>query len=253
MKQIVDFVVQESRPLNASMTLLTLRAGNLPVIRPGQFVNVRVDRSPATLLRRPISVHDAEPEKGLLYLLVKRIGPGTETLSRLKPGEGLNGILPLGNGFPVPATGRSLLVGGGTGVAPLLYLAREMRQGNAEPVVLIGARAKDEVVRVEEFGKYGNVYCTTEDGSLGEKGYPTRHSVLKERFDHVFCCGPVAMMQAVARYAKSNNIDCYVSLENTMACGIGACLCCVTETTAGHKCVCTEGPVFHVNELIWQI
>jgi dihydroorotate dehydrogenase electron transfer subunit len=253
MKQIIDFVVQENKPLNTRMTLLVLHARELPEIRPGQFVNVRVERSPETLLRRPISVHDVEPEKGLLYLLVRKAGPGTSALTRLIPGEKLNCILPLGNGFPVPSSGRSLLIGGGTGVAPLLYLAREMRRCHVEPVVLIGARVKEEIVRVEEFEKYGKVYCSTEDGSYGEKGYPTLHPVLKERFNHVFCCGPEAMMKAVARYAKLNNLDYYLSLENTMACGIGACLCCVTETTGGHKCVCTEGPVFHVNELTWQI
>jgi dihydroorotate dehydrogenase electron transfer subunit len=251
MKQIIDFTVQENRALSAQTVLLVLHAKELPEIRPGQFVNVRVDRSPATLLRRPISVHDADKE--LLYLLVKRVGPGTAALSQLTPGEKLNCILPLGNGFPVPSSGRHLLLGGGTGVAPLLYLAKEMRRGGAEPVVLIGARTKEEIVRVEEFEKYGRVYCATEDGSCGEKGYPTQHSILKERFDGLFCCGPEAMMRAVARYAKSKGVDYYLSLENTMACGIGACLCCVAETTGGHKCVCTEGPVFHVNELTWQI
>ena len=105
----------------------------------------------------------------------------------------------------------------------------------------------------EEFEKHAKVYYTTEDGSYGEKGYPTQHSILQERFDHIFCCGPSPMMKAVAKYAYSNNIDCEVSLENMMACGIGACLCCVNDTQEGHKCVCTDGPVFNINDLKWQI
>jgi dihydroorotate dehydrogenase electron transfer subunit len=253
MKRIIDFIVRENQQLNAQTSLLVLYSDELPELRPGQFVNVRVERSPATLLRRPISVHDVEPEKGLLYLLVKRVGAGTSALMRLVPGEKLNCILPLGNSFPVPSAGNSLLIGGGIGIAPLLYLAKEMKRGGMEPTMLIGNRTREEIVRTNEFEKYGKVYYTTEDGSYGEKGYPTQHSILKERFDYLFCCGPEAMMRAVARYDRSSNIDCYLSLENTMACGIGACLCCVTETTRGHRCVCTEGAVFHVNELTWQI
>ena len=95
----------------------------------------------------------------------------------------------------------------------------------------------------DRYEKYATVYYTTEDGSYGEKGYPTQHTILTEQFDHIFCCGPEPMMKAVARYAYSKHIDCEVSLENTMACGIGACLCCVNDTKEGHKCVCTDGPV----------
>ena len=110
-----------------------------------------------------------------------------------------------------------------------------------------------EIILKEEYEKYATVYYTTEDGSYGEKGYPTQHSILTEQFDHIFCCGPEPMMKAVARYAYSKHIDCEVSLENTMACGIGACLCCVNDTKEGHKCVCTDGPVFNINDLKWQI
>ena len=104
------------------------------------------------------------------------------------------------------------------------------------------------------FKEYGDVYITTEDGSEGEKGFVTQHSILSsERFDRISTCGPKPMMVAVARYAKSNNITCEVSLENMIACGVGACLCCVENTNEGHVCVCKEGPVFNVNKLLWQI
>ena len=111
-----------------------------------------------------------------------------------------------------------------------------------------------DLLQLEEFVKYGEVYTTTEDGSHGEKGYVTQHSILnKVRFEQIYTCGPKPMMVAVAKYAKSNQIECEVSLENTMACGIGACLCCVENTTEGHLCVCKEGPVFNINKLLWQI
>lgn len=120
-------------------------------------------------------------------------------------------------------------------------------------MVLIGTRTVKDIILKEEYEKYAAVYYTTEDGSYGEKGYPTQHTILTEQFDHIFCCGPEPMMKAVARYAYSKHIDCEVSLENTMACGIGACLCCVNDTKEGHKCVCTDGPVFNINDLKWQI
>lgn len=252
MKKIIDFVVTENWKLNADMFRLTLHSDQLPELFPGQFVNVKIENSPATFLRRPISVHDTEREKGLLYLLVKMAGAGTKKLSRLSAGEKLSIILPLGNGFKIPTAGRCLLVGGGVGIAPLLHLAKVLHQRGLTPDILIGVRSEKDIVLKEVFGKYAELYYTTEDGSFGEKGYPTQHSVLKKHFDHILCCGPDPMMKAVARYAYQHDIDCQVSLENTMACGIGACLCCVTDTREGHKCVCTEGPVFNIKDLKWQ-
>lgn len=253
MKKILDFTVKENRRLNMDSFLLVLHSTELPEIQAGQFVNVKVENSPSTFLRRPISVHDVDAVHGLLYLLVKIAGPGTAKLAELCSGEKLNIILPLGNSFTQPDNGRCLLVGGGVGIAPLLHLSKELKSKGMKPVVLIGTRSKKDIVLQEEFEKYAQVYYTTEDGSYGEKGYPTQHSVLNEKFDHIFCCGPEPMMKAVARYAYAKNIDCEVSLENMMACGIGACLCCVNDTKDGHKCVCTEGPVFNINDLKWQI
>lgn len=186
--------------------------------------------------------------------MVKIAGKGTARLATLKEGDNLNIVLPLGNSFTIPSgRDRCLLVGGGVGVAPLLYLAKELKNKGMEPAVLIGTRTSKDIVLKEEFEKYAEVYYTTEDGSYGEKGYPTQHSLLQESFQHIFCCGPSPMMKAVAQYAYLNKIDCEVSLENMMACGIGACLCCVNDTQKGHQCVCTEGPVFNINDLKWQI
>ena len=253
MKKLIDFTVQENRRLNTDTLLLVLHADDMPEILPGQFVNVKVDRSPSTLLRRPISVHDVDSERGLLYLFVKIVGHGTAAMGELKPGDALNVLLPLGNHFTIPATGKCLLVGGGCGIAPMLHLAKTMKQRGLSPVVLIGTRSSGDILRREEYEKYATVYYTTEDGSMGETGFVTDHSILNQPFDHIFCCGPDPMMRAMARYARARHIDCEVSLENTMACGIGACLCCVTDTVEGHKCVCTEGPVFNINQLKWQL
>lgn len=252
MKKIVEFTVAGNEALNSSMFLLTLHSDELPAISPGQFVNVKVDGSPATFLRRPISVHDVDTENKLLYLLIKKAGTGTRKLSALKAGEVLDVILPLGNTFSIPESGRCLLICGGVGIAPMLHLAKEMKGRGLQPVLLVGGRSKEDIVRKEVFERYAELHCTTEDGTFGEKGYPTQHSVLSQHFDHIFCCGPEVMMKAVAGYAYKNNIDCEVSLENMMACGIGACLCCVTETRKGHKCVCSEGPVFNIKDLKWQ-
>lgn len=252
MKKIIDFVVKENLGLNGDMFLLSLYSAELPEIYPGQFVNVKVEGSPETFLRRPISVHDVDAEKGLLYLLIKKAGKGTEKLSELKSGDKLNIILPLGNSFTIPDSGRCLLVGGGVGIAPMLHLSKEMTQKGLRPILLIGTRTSRDIVLKEAFGKYAELYYTTEDGSFGEKGYPTQHSILQGHFDHIFCCGPEPMMKAVARYAYNKGIDCEVSLENMMACGIGACLCCVTDTQEGNKCVCSEGAIFNIKDLKWQ-
>lgn len=252
MKKIIDFTIKEKRILNADMFLLVLYSPELPHIKAGQFVNVKVDGEPSTFLRRPISVHNVDEDKGLLYLLIKIAGKGTMQLSKLQKGEKLNIILPLGNGFTAPVGQHCLLIGGGVGIAPLLHLSKKLTQEGLEPVVLIGTRSKKDIVLQDEYEKYAKVYYTTEDGTYGEQGYPTQHSILNEHFDHIYCCGPLPMMKAVAQYAYSHHVYCEVSLENTMACGIGACLCCVNDTKEGHKCVCTDGPIFNINDLKWQ-
>ncbi|MDE6003215.1 MAG: dihydroorotate dehydrogenase electron transfer subunit, partial [Prevotella sp.] len=166
-----------------------------------------------------------------------------------------NCMLPLGNTFTMPATQteKVLLIGGGVGMAPMLYLGAELRLQGFEPTFLLGGRTAEDLLELDLFSQYGRVCITTEDGSMGEKGFVTNHSVLQEHFDCICTCGPKPMMVAVARYAKMNGIECEVSLENMMACGLGACLCCVEKTTEGNLCVCKEGPVFNVKRLLWQI
>lgn len=254
----MDLKVVENVRLHPKYCLLKLTsAEKLPEMVPGQFVQVRVDGSLQTFLRRPISVHYVDKKANELWLLIQVIGEGTRRLAEYVPGETMNVMLPLGNGFSVPqhtAGMRLLLVGGGVGTAPMLYLGETLSSIGFEPEFLLGARTKEDVMQLDDFEKFGKVYVTTEDGSMGEKGFVTNHSILRDnKFDRIYTCGPKPMMVAVAKYAKTSGTECEVSLENMMACGIGACLCCVEKTVKGHVCVCTEGPVFNTNQLTWQI
>jgi dihydroorotate dehydrogenase electron transfer subunit len=254
-KQIIDLTVRQTVHVHERYVLLKLTHEEpLPEMLPGQFVEVRVDDVPSTFLRRPISIHFVDKEKNELWLLVAAVGDGTWRLARLQPGDTLNCVLPLGNGFTMPqsADERLLLVGGGVGVAPLLYMGAEMQQQGCEPTFLLGARSQKDLLMLDEFRKYGRVLVTTEDGSEGERGFVTNHSILaKEQFTRIATCGPKPMMVAVARMADKLGIACEASLENMMACGVGACLCCVEKTTEGNLCVCKEGPVFDTKRLLW--
>jgi dihydroorotate dehydrogenase electron transfer subunit len=256
-KYMLDMKVADNQSLHADYCLLKLTsAGALPAMLPGQFVQVWVAHSPTTFLRRPISIHYVDRERNELWLLVQKVGDGTRSMSQYRPGERLNLLLPLGNGFTLPAPGadrrKRLLIGGGVGVAPLLFLGDCLAAAGVEPVFLLGARTQKDMLQLDDFRRLGTVYTTTEDGSHGEKGFVTHHSILKNtRFDYIYTCGPKPMMMAVAAYAAAASIACEVSLENTMACGIGACLCCVEDTRGGNVCVCTEGPVFNIDKLKW--
>lgn len=254
-KYMLDMKVTENSRLHKNYCLLKLTSDEaLPDMQPGQFVEVRVDNSPTTFLRRPISINYVDKATNELWLLIQLVGDGTRRMAEYRPDDTVNIMLPLGNGFTVPSQKEQklLLIGGGVGTAPMLYLGAILKNAGFNPTFLLGARSKDDVLQLEEFKKFGTVYITTEDGSLGEKGYVTNHTILKKtHFDQIYTCGPKPMMVAVAKYAASASIPCEVSLENTMACGIGACLCCVEKTVDGHICVCTEGPVFNIDKLTW--
>lgn len=251
---IVDLILVDNQILHSNYVLMKFSDNKpLPPMLPGQFVQVRVDGSPTTYLRRPISINFVDTERNELWLLVQKVGDGTKTLAELRVGSIVNMMLPLGNSFSTPSTNeKTLLIGGGVGVAPLLQLGKELKASGTQVTYLLGARSADDLLELDYFSNFGDVLTTTEDGSAGEKGYVTQHSILKDGiFDRIYTCGPKPMMQAVASYAKSQNIECEVSLENTMACGIGACLCCVEDTIDGHICTCTEGPIFNIKKLKW--
>ena len=256
-KYILDLKVNSVEALSDKHVLIKLTHSEpLPEMLPGQFVEVRVDDSPSTFLRRPISINNVDYERNELWLLVAAVGDGTRRLQQLRSGDTLNCVLPLGNSFTLPEKpgAKVLLVGGGVGVAPLLYLGRKIKAMGLQPTFLLGARTAKDVLEKPLFEEVGRVLITTEDGSEGEKGFVTNHSVLaSENFDLISTCGPKPMMMAVARYAYKNDIECEVSLENKMACGVGACLCCVEKTVEGNKCVCKDGPVMNIKKLSWQI
>ncbi|MDR0231704.1 MAG: dihydroorotate dehydrogenase electron transfer subunit [Dysgonamonadaceae bacterium] len=258
-KYLTDLVVSSNERLHPNYCLLRLTQNvPLPEMFPGQFVEIKVENSPATFLRRPISINYVDRIKNELWLLIQIVGDGTRKLSELKEGDIVNLIYPLGNSFSIfdsqDKDKKLLLIGGGVGTAPMLFLGSKLKTLGYSPIFLLGARTSSDLLQLEMFLQFGTVYTTTEDGSQGEKGYVTNHSILKKRdFDMIYTCGPKPMMVSVVNYAKQIGISCEVSLENTMACGIGACLCCVENTIEGHICVCKEGPVVNIQKLTWQI
>ena len=275
-KYCMDLTVASNEHISDHHVLLKLTSKRpLPEMMPGQFVNIHVEDSPTTFLRRPISINFVDVSRNELWLLVAAVGEGTKHMAKLKAGDTLNCLFPLGNGFSDLAAIKSvicgdaaafsscekpdddqrlrvLLVGGGVGVAPVLYQGAEIKRQGGQPVFLLGARSAKDLLELDLFRNFGKVYGTTEDASAGEKGFVTNHSILQdEHFDFIQTCGPTPMMKAVARFAKEKNIPCEVSLENMMACGLGACLCCVEKTVDGNLCVCKEGPVFNIKKLLW--
>lgn len=253
MKQIADFKLVEKQDYGRSVLLRFRSERALPDTVPGQFVQVRVDDSTSTYLRRPISIHDVDVQQNEITLLVQQVGEGTRHLAAAEQGDTVNMVLPLGNGFSFPERGeRCLLVGGGIGIAPLFYFAKVLDEKGIRPALLLGGKSKSDLIRLEDYQRFGETFVTTEDGTLGEKGFVTQHSVWqKQSFDKIYVCGPKPMMKAVAKLAIEKHVWCEVSLENLMACGLGACLCCVEDTVDGHVCVCKEGPVFNTRRLKW--
>lgn len=256
-KTVQDLLVISNRRLNKDHALLVLKS-EIPLdgIVPGQFANILVKNSQNTFLRRPFSIYQVDYPTNTISILIKAIGEGTRHLSDCIAGQKLSVIFPLGKGYSIPENkSKVLLVGGGVGVAALMILASDLHSAGHQVEILLGARSASDLVELDAFSKFGQVHTTTEDGTLGTKGFVTNHPVFGEifsSFDKIYTCGPEPMMKAVAKFAITHKISCEVSLENTMACGYGVCLCCVTQTTEGHKCVCTEGPVFDLKRLKWQ-
>jgi dihydroorotate dehydrogenase electron transfer subunit len=253
-KVLHDLAVLKNEHLNKRHFILELQAPEpLPKLLPGQFVQVLINGSPSTFLRRPFSIHAYDAAKNTFRLLIQIKGEGTHHLSLLREGDKLNVMYPLGNSFSLPSGNTALLVGGGCGVAPLLFLGQWLKDQGVTVTILTGWKRKEDIFEGTAYRECGEVLVTTEDGSEGEKGMVTGHSVFKsgKTFDRIYCCGPDRMMKVVAHMASRKEIDCEVTLENTMACGFGVCLCCITPTNHGNQRVCMEGPVFSTKELGW--
>ena len=261
MKEIHDFRILERRQYGDKYFSLVLEhGGRMQPVAPGQFVEVLVEGSREVMLRRPISVHDVDEEAGTMTLLVQVVGNGTRKLAELQAGDKLNMVYPLGHGFTVgsaeecrgeqrSAEKKVLLVGGGAGIAPLLHLSKVLKAKGVGCTILLGGRTAELIPVRDEFEPYGRLCIATDDGSLGHKGLVVEHPAFAEPYDMIYTCGPTPMMKAVARSAAERGIRCEVSLENMMACGVGACLCCVTDTDEGHRCVCKDGPVFDISTM----
>lgn len=239
--KVVKSKITENKSI--SDRIFKLRAEIKGEIKPGQFFMLKtLDNS--FLLPRPISVHDYNNNE--VTFLYRTEGVGTTKISTMNAKDELQLFGPLGNGFNIDELkGNVAVVGGGIGIAPLLYLTK-----------ILGKRAdvylgfKDCVYIVDEFKKYaGNVWIVTEDGSVGEKGYVTDY-IDYCKYDTIVTCGPEIMMNKIMKSCKEQNINCFVSLERRMACGMGVCLGCTVTTKNGNKRACKDGPVFSIKELI---
>lgn len=226
---------------------MVLKGDTSAFTTPGQFANIALA---GKYLRRPISVCDYDAET--LTLLYDVVGEGTAQMSEMKSGEELNILTGLGNGFDITADcKRPLLVGGGIGVAPLLNLAKAMREAGKEPEVVLGFNTADDVVLEKELTELGfRTIVTTADGSYGIKGFVT-DALRGENmiYDYFYACGPLPMMRALCNELP---ISGQLSLDERMACGFGICMCCSLETRNGAKRICKDGPVFLKEELIWK-
>ena len=233
--------------------------------KPGQFIMVQVSDSISPLLRRPFGVFNTgTDEQPWFEMLYKVVGKGTALLASHHAGEIIDVLGPLGTGFDQGSDDEEkLIVGGGIGLAPLYPLCKELTQKKSPVRLFVGGRTQADILCLEEFKALGvDCHVATEDGSLGTKGFVTK--ALEQHLDQLsgkaalYVCGPHGMLAAVARIADARQLPCQVSLENYMACGVGACLGCVTPgknhspTTPDYRCVCAEGPVFASNELQWR-
>lgn len=225
-------------------------------IKPGQFVSLFCNDG-GHLLPRPISICEVNQEEGMIRLVYRVVGKGTKEFSLLKAGENMDIMGPLGNGFmnieDVREDSRSILVGGGVGIPPLLELAKKLP---GEKHIILGYRDNGLFLALD-FKKYGNVYIATEDGSVGSKGN-VMDAIREQNItgNMIYSCGPKPMLNAVKEFANKNNIKAQLSLEERMACGVGACLACVCETptvdnhsNVNNKRVCKDGPVFWSDEV----
>jgi dihydroorotate dehydrogenase electron transfer subunit len=234
---------------------------------PGNFVHIRINQNPFPFLRRAFSIHKLVREKGTFDILFKVVGPGTKLLSQKRPGQELDVLGPLGNNFSLPGKSNRevILVAGGMGVAPLFLLASELCRNRSsdslKATFLYGVKNKDDFLLQKELKNLGiEILFASEDGSQGFEGMVTQlflkqiKKFSKPKKAKVFACGPSAMLRSMSEYARKFKLDCEVSLENHMPCGLGACMGCVVKygkkIRFEYKRVCKDGPVFKAQE-VW--
>ena len=253
-KEIALVVSQEQ--LAEGIFSMWIRAEAAQSAKPGQFISMYTNDG-TKLLPRPISICEIDQEQGQLRVVYRVTGAntGTEQFSKLKAGDTLPVVGPLGNGFPLEraAGKKAFLMGGGIGVPPILELAKQL---DCEKQIIVGYRDAHTFLR-EQFEENGSLYISTEDGSVGTKGN-VMHAIAENGLtaDIIYACGPTPMLRAIKSYAEENHIECYLSLEERMACGIGACLACTCKskekdhhTNVLNKRICKDGPVFLSTEV----
>ncbi len=244
-------IVVQQRQLAADIFDLTLKTKDIARhAKAGQFVSVYCNDG-TKLLPRPISICGYEKEEGLLRLVYRIAGKGTQEFSQLQEGDTIEIMGPLGNGFS-KSEKKAIVIGGGIGIPPMLQLAKEL---DCEKDIVLGYR--DVLFLYDEFQSLGHVHVSTDDGSFGVKG--TVLDAIRANHltaDIIYACGPTPMLRAIKEYAIENEIECYISMEERMACGIGACLACVCKskekdahTNVHNKRICKEGPVFDAREV----
>lgn len=255
-------IVTRVEQLSAENVRLTLKAPDIAACcRPGQFVMIRTALGKDPLLRRPFSIHQADVG-GHIQIYFKVVGRGTTLLAHAKVGEELSVLGPLGKGFTIDDSAPALIIGGGLGIAPLLYLTKQLVRGrkseSPQDLVILGGRTQGEVEPlIKDFRQFGvRTLAATDDGSFGQKGFVT--DVLKTvdiaPGTVVYVCGPEPMMAAINEFCKKRELACQVSVETEMACGMGACLGCNRPVGDGkYVHVCIDGPVFDARELKWNV
>jgi len=241
------YVVADNRWIGKNTMMMVLEGPTDEFSAPGQFINIAV---PGFTLRRPISVCDIEGDS--LTIVYDVVGHGTEVMSAMTPGQVLDILPALGNGFDMSKCGeRPILLGGGAGCPPIYSLAKNMIEANILPTVVLGFNTDDRMIMIEQFENLDvPFYVATVDGSYGTKGFVT-DVIIEENLnpDYFYACGPLPMLRALC---TSLDIPGQVSLEARMACGFGACMCCSLETKTGPRRICKDGPVFEKENLIWK-
>ena len=255
-KYCLDLTVKSVEHINDKYVLLKLTDENpLPEMIPGQFVEIQVDGSKTTFLRRPISINDVDREDNTLHLLIACIGDGTRQLGTLTVGAKVNIVLPLGNGFTMPASPekKHLLVGGGVGVAPLLPIVKAMHNAGNKVIVVLAARTKDLIILEDEMrANSDEIIIMTDDGSYGQKGVITvgvEQVIQREKVDKVVCIGPTIMMKFVSLLTQKYNVSTVVSLNTIMVDGTGMCGACRVTVGGKTRFVCVDGPEFDAAEV----